>query len=192
MKNGCFLLLVLLPIISCSPIKEIERTDRIYIDEQNMQLLAGIYESMPVRAEETNHLSKPISVTDKSERNFLFDRFRLTPTKSYADSAAKYVVELEPLNARTIQLSLMEGTEIIKTKKLKGRYRDGYFYSRRQLIVVPFIPVLFGYRVQRQRIGLEAGKLVVDLRQKIWVSFLVAGRAENSQQEAKYNRIEKQ
>lgn len=71
---------------------------------------------------------------------------------------------------------------------IRGGYEDGYFYPRKKLIIAPFFLLLFGYRAQRQRIGLQDDQLVVDLRRNIWVSFLVAGRAENSQQEARYKK----
>ena len=192
MKFIWHLLALLIPMIGCSSFKKIERTNRVYIDEQNMHLIAGIYESMPVKVEDIVYLSKPISVADNSAQSFLFNRFKLSPSRNYADSASKYLVQIEAVNKNTIHLNLIENSKVIKIKKVKGKYINGYFYTRKKLIIAPFFPVLFGYRVQRERVGLEDDQLIVDVRNNVWVSFLIAGRAENSQHEAKYKRIDKE
>ncbi|AHM62794.1 hypothetical protein D770_22745 [Flammeovirgaceae bacterium 311] len=191
MKNHWNILVLGFLIMSCTSFKEIERSNRDYVDEANMFSLAGVYESIPHKLGNVVYLSKPISVGDESQHNLLFERFKLSPTKNYADSASRFFVQVQPVNKKTIALNLIKDSEIQKTKRIKGKYKDGYFYRRKQLIIVPFVPILFGFRAQRQRIGLENDLLIVDLRINMWVSFLIAGRFESSQQEAKYKRAVK-
>lgn len=156
-----------------------------------MQRLAGTYESMPVPIEEAEHVNEPTGVgnTIYSYQNFLFDRFRMAPTKNYAENATEYLVEIEPVDKNKIILRLLRGSEVVKTKKIRGKYKDGYFYRRCQFVVFPFIPILFGYRIERQRIGLEENMLIVDLRENRWAFFIIAGQYENSQHRAKYKKI---
>lgn len=188
-RSRWYLLALSVSLTGCTSFKEVERTNRLYLDEQKRELIAGLYESMPARVGEIEYLREPISAGNISDQHFLFNRFKLSSSGEYSGVASDYLVQLEPINKNTIHLNLIEDSKIIKTRKIKGRYEDGYFYIRRKFIVVPFFPLLFGYRVQRQRIGLENGHLVVDLRRNIWMSFLVAGRSENSQQEARYRKI---
>lgn len=149
---------------------------------------------MPITVKEAEHFNEPIGVGNSSYsyQNFLYDRFRLAPTKNYAKSASEYLVDIEPVNKNKIILKLLKGSEVIKTQKIRGKYKDGYFYRRRQLIMFPFVPFLFGYRIERQRIGVEEDMLIVDLRENRWAFFMVAGQYENSQHEAKYKKIEAQ
>lgn len=178
-------------MMSCTSFKKIERTNREHITEANMDRLAGIYENTPTRLGDVVYHSEPISVGNNGNQDLLFDRFNFFSMKNYADSASTFFVQIQPINKKTIILNLLKDSQIVKSKIIKGKYKDGYFYRRKQLIFVPFVPILFGFRAQRQRIELENDQLIVDLRNNIWVSFLIAGRSENSQQEAKYKRVEK-
>ena len=125
MKSLWYLLALFIPMIGCSSFKEIERTNRDYIDEQNMHLIAGIYESMPGKVEDIEYLSKPISVADNSAQNFLFNRFKLSSFRNYSDSASKYLVQIEVVNKNTIHLNLIENSEVIKIKKSKASIEMG-------------------------------------------------------------------
>ena len=98
MKSLWYLLLLWIPLIGCASFKETERTNREYVTKQTMHSLAGIYESMPVIIEDVEHFDEPIGIGDSPYQNFLFDRFSLAPTKNYAESAANYVVEIEPVD----------------------------------------------------------------------------------------------
>lgn len=176
----------------CASFREVERPNRAFLDQHNLERLEGIYESMPVQIEELEHFNEHIGIGDTPHQNFLFDRFRLAATKDHAASAHKYVVKIDVVDENKILLELMSGSETIKTLKIRGKYKNGYFYRRPQVVVVPFVPLLFGYRIQKQRIGIEEDMLIVDLRENRWAFFLLAGQNENSQHEAKYRKIENQ
>lgn len=155
---------------------------------KSWQSLGGIYQNAPAQIGEVVHYDESIGGTSDIQQKLLFNQFDFVSAKPDADTAANLLVQLVPLNKHTLLLHLIHGSDTLKTKKLKGEYRDGYFYRRKQLIIAPFFPVLFGFRGQRQRIGIEGDQLVVGQRKNMWVSFLIAGRSENYQQEIKYRK----
>jgi len=188
MKKLWYLLFLWVSLNGCISFHETDRANKNSIDENNQFKIAGVYESVPF-SKELEDFREPIGTSNARYQNFLFDRFRLAPYKNHAKSPNEYKVEIDPVDEHKIILKLVEGSRIIKTKTIRGKYKNGYFYTRCQVIVMPFVPLLFGYRVQRQRIGLEEDMLIVDLRESRWAFSILAGQSENSQQEAKYKKI---
>jgi hypothetical protein len=76
---------------------------------------------------------------------------------------------------------LYQGDSLIDKRKVKGKFKDGYFYTRPFLVVMPLVSVLFGHNTHRFRIGKADDDLVVDYKWNIWMFFLIAGQSEKGQ-----------
>jgi hypothetical protein len=48
------------------------------------------------------------------------------------------------------------------TGKLKGKFKNGYFYLRPKIVVIPFFPILYIHRFERARISIANNYLVID------------------------------
>ncbi|GCC50671.1 hypothetical protein SanaruYs_08890 [Chryseotalea sanaruensis] len=87
-------------------------------------------------------------------------------------------VSIEFLTSKKAIFKLYQGDSIISEKNVKGKFKDGYFYKRPFFVTIPLVPVLFGYNTNRLRIGKADNAIVADYKWNIWMSFLVAGKAE--------------
>lgn len=90
-------------------------------------------------------------------------------------------VDIEFLSANKALFRLYQGDSLIDKKKVRGKFKDGYFYKRPFMVIMPFIPVLFGYNTNRLRIGKAENVIVVDYKWNIWMFFLLAGQSEKGQ-----------
>lgn len=91
------------------------------------------------------------------------------------------MVEIDFLTSEKALFKLYQGDSLIDKKKVKGKFRDGYFYARPFFVVMPLVPVLFGHNTHRLRIGKSDDNLVVDYKWNIWMFFLIAGQSEKGQ-----------
>jgi hypothetical protein len=95
-------------------------------------------------------------------------------------------VEFES-NKRAVA-KLWENGEVKKTKTLRGQIRNGYFYRRPYFIAVPLIPLIFGYKTFRYRVGLEGGMIVVDYKWNYWAFAIAAGNYGRGQSHSSFHR----
>jgi len=90
-------------------------------------------------------------------------------------------VDIEFLTAKKAVFKLYEGDSLIDTKKVKGKFKDGYFYKRPFLVIMPLVPVLFGHNTNRLRIGRGDDFIIADYKWNLWMFFLVAGQSEKGE-----------
>ena len=97
-------------------------------------------------------------------------------------------VEFEFVTSEKAIFRLYQGDSLIDKRKVKGQFKDGYFYVRPFFVVMPLVPVLFGYNTHRMRIGKADDNLVVDYKWNIWMFFLTAGQSEKGQSSLVFNK----
>jgi hypothetical protein len=76
---------------------------------------------------------------------------------------------------------LWDNGEVRKTKTIRGKIRDGYFYRRPYFFAVPLIPLIFGYKTYRYRIGINGDSIVVDYRWNFWAFAIASGNYSHGQ-----------
>ncbi len=97
-------------------------------------------------------------------------------------------VEVEFLTSERALFKLYQGDSLIGKRKLRGKFKDGYFYTRPFLVIMPLVPVLFGHNTHRLRIGKADDALVLDYKWNIWMFFLIAGQSEKGQSSLVFNK----
>ena len=79
--------------------------------------------------------------------------------------------------------------KFVFSKNIRGKFRNGYFYRRPKVYVMPLIPLLFGYNFERTRIGITTNEdLIIDYTINMWGFALVAGSAEKGATSSIYKK----
>lgn len=102
----------------------------------------------------------------------------------------QYTVRVNVLSPKKIKLELQKDGNLIATKTRRGKIEDDYFYCNYQLFVLPFFPLLGGYRAQRQRLGIKGDTLIVDFSENYRMVALIAGQWDNRQTRYYYRKME--
>ena len=144
---------------SCACLKKEVNENRIPLAESNLTLLDGKYErkSLPRSTDSlfidlystlyadlySHHLGNKIWIQLKNDTSFL---------------------ELKVINKNRIRVSYMNESDIIDSKIMKGKIKNGYFEFRRRYFIVPIV-ILNLFRNSKTRIGLlNDNNLIVDGR----------------------------
>lgn len=175
------LLLVLACITSCATLKETSLNEHEPLSLGNIDNLGGVYGLKSENRVESNF---------SGDHGKLYNNFKLVYTTDIEEPLHQYTVRLQVLSPRKIKLDLLKDGSLIATKTRKGRIEDDYFYCNYQLFVLPFVPVLSGYRAQRQRVAIKGDTLIVDFRENYKMIALLAGQWDNRQTRYYYRKIE--
>ena len=85
-------------------------------------------------------------------------------------------------------IELCDSNGIIKKTTINGRFKKGYFYKQPYFICAPFIPLFFGYTIDRYRIGLTESTLIIDNLSSYWWFFIIAGGYKKLHASSTYHR----
>lgn len=97
-------------------------------------------------------------------------------------------VQLNFESKKLCLISVTKDNQELFSKKLRGRFKKGYFYLRPRFYLVPFFPVLYVHNFERTRIGLTVeNHLVVDYSKKMWGFALIAGGSTNGRTTSLHN-----
>jgi hypothetical protein len=70
---------------------------------------------------------------------------------------------------------MYHNNEFVFSKKIHGKFKNGFFYLRQKFYILPLIPILFGYNFERARIGKTMdSNLIIDYTVNSWGLALVA------------------
>jgi len=104
------------------------------------------------------------------------------------DSLREQRVTLDFVSKRRAVAKLWDQSELKETKKIKGRMKGGYFYRRPYFFAVPLVPLFFGYKTYRYRIGMGSDSIVVDYRWNFWGFAVAAGSSGCGRSHSVYQR----
>jgi hypothetical protein len=175
------LILLLAFISSCAALKDINQDEEEPLTSENVSKLGGLY-----KLESENRVESNFS----GDHGKLYNNFKVLYTTDLEEPLHQYTVRLNVLSPKKIKLELYKNGSLMATKTRKGRIEDDYFYCRYQLFVLPFIPVIGGYRAQRQRLAIKGDTLILDFRENYWMVALIAGQWDNRQTRYYYRKIE--
>ena len=98
-------------------------------------------------------------------------------------------VEIEFLKSTKAEVRLTYQDSIIDRRKIRGKFKNGYFYKRPLFVVIPLFPIAFGYNTMRYRIGMnEDQNLIIEKSWNTYAFVLIAGSDTKAQVFAEYNR----
>ncbi len=140
---------------SCSTIDQIKRDRKdIALDTANYKKLDGSY-------------SNAIGLLGT-----LNGRQSLPSSLKNEDSV---VLNLKTINKKSIKLDFQSKGKIIRTAKLRGKYKDGYFKTspKFSISLTPLFPILWGSGVYNLSIGLTRGNNLVYLESHGGIAFFL-------------------
>jgi len=113
---------------------------------------------------------------DENNRRLIDRLFNFYPDKADENGIS---VELKfTSNKRAIVNAYQNGT-VLFTKVIHGKFKNGYFYLRPKIFIVPFFPILYWHDFERVRIGKIGDNIIVDHTLKSWGFALFAGGSDN-------------
>lgn len=105
------------------------------------------------------------------------------------DQRENCIVEIEFLKSSKAEVRLIYQDSIIDRRKIRGKFKNGYFYKRPLFVVIPLFPIAFGYNTMRYRIGMNEDKNLI--MEKSWNTYafaLIAGSNTKAQVFAEFHR----
>jgi hypothetical protein len=149
----------------------------------NINLLNGTYFNNPDSFSDKVFISEPPSIQDIGLFNkMLFRKFNL-------GNVANQKINICFLSKNKINLTLSEQDTTVVSWTINGKFKSGYFYGRQKYVVIPFIPLLWGYRFQRFRIGSSGEYLILNFRTNQWAAGPFFGYSENGTFSAIYKKL---
>jgi len=164
-------------ISSCAIIENTDRPNLDKITKTNYRKIEGTYNN----ASNDSTIKVVNEVTKSLWFQIGYENWRDTNWNNQR-------VVLKFVTDKKIIAELYQNGELINHKTIKGKIKDGYFYRRPFFIVIPFIPLVFGYNTHRYRIGLIDNNLIVDNKENFWVFAIAAGNTENKQTTLTYDK----
>lgn len=92
-----------------------------------------------------------------------------------ADTVTREKVQIHFNSPRMAVVSLYRNDSLAYSIRIKGRFKEGFFYLRPKNYAVPFFPVWFGYNAERARMGMAGHGLLIDYRLSMWGFALFGG-----------------
>ena len=130
----------------------------------------------------------PYRGINENNRNLLDRLFIFFPDKAYENDVT---VKFEFVTKRKANVSAYQHGQIFLSKRIRGRFKNGYFYVKPKIFLIPFFPVLYVHNFERVRIGKIENDIVVDHTIKMWGFALFAGGSDSGRSTSIY-KTEKQ
>jgi hypothetical protein len=172
------IILLNLSLESCYEIKNIPGSKIDSLNKGNYIRLNGQYSNHALKSDTISWIDqRGATYQPKSFWNLTYSYLREKP---FADINGQ-TVRLRFKTKRKLSLTLYQRDTLITTRVIRGNIKNGYFYAKPQLVVTPFIPLVFGYSGFRYRIGIHDSTLLVDYRWKYWGFAILAGGSGRGQ-----------
>lgn len=168
-----FLLILTIYLQSCTVIKDVQHEKIIGLNKANYTKLNGVYSNSYA---DTTIISYHNNSGVKYRPKTLWSHTYGFNNGSENGSPGTQTVKLEFKTPRQIQLFLYEKDSLIRKRVIRGRIKDGFFYRKPHIILIPLIPIgVFFYDTYRYRIGMINNGLVIDYNWNYWGFAWLAG-----------------
>ena len=119
----------------------------------------------------------------------LIDRlFVFFPDKAYEKDVS---VKIKFISKKKAIVYGYQNDQIFFSKKIRGKFKKGYFYIRPKVYLIPFFPVFYMHNFERIRIGKQSNNLIIDHSIRMWGIFLIVGGADKGISTSIYKTLEK-
>jgi hypothetical protein len=190
------LIIISLFFISCTSLSKlgINEYPPEILSKNNYYRLNGNYlESHDTICGKLEHL--PYAGFDELETQSLICQLFLSiPETYYRDDKGEIIksnekwVKIEFLSNKKAILSMYHKDKFVFSKTIHGKFKNGYFYLRPKMYVIPLIPIVFGYSFQRARIGLSGEDLLIDYSVNMWGFALFGGSSDKGYTSSVYRK----
>ena len=176
MKVFLYLMLITFLSVSCSSLSNLSNSTYpiTHLNKENFQNLNGIYENYQdtVFGKITHHPGRGFNENNISLLNRLFI---FIPNEAYNEKTA---IEIKFVTNRKAEINTYLDDSLITSRKIRGRFKQGYFYTRPKILIIPFFPVLYVHDFERVRIGKTESNLIIDHSIRSWGFALFAGGSD--------------
>jgi len=173
--------------IGCKPISKVG-INNIHVKTikgSNFKELNGIYSNrFDTVAGKIIHYPYD-AVNDTQRVSILSQLFLRFPETAWRDENGKMInpkekwIKIEFQSKNKAIISMYNKDKFVFAKQIHGKFKNGYFYLRPKVVVIPLIPLIFGYSFQRARIGkTNDDNLIIDCTLNRWWFALFAGFAD--------------
>jgi hypothetical protein len=84
------------------------------------------------------------------------------PYKNFNNDSSQYQVALEYRDAQHLKITLLQTDSTLFSSLIKGHTKGAYFYLRRRVFILPFVPLLFKYSNDLKRVSFVDDSLILD------------------------------
>lgn len=178
------LLTISILTIGCATIKHDSFQTIDKLEKADFRKLNGRYSNNPIDG--VGKIFRSQNNEEYQPKSFWtnLEQYQIGSASDWSNQA----VEVEFVTSEKAIFRLYQGDSLVDKRKVKGKFKDGYFYARPSFVVMPLVPVLFGHNTHRMRIGKADDVLVVDYKWNIWMSFLLSGKSEKGQSSLVFNK----
>jgi hypothetical protein len=175
--------------IGCGPLKNLGPSTYIIepIEKSDYAKLNGTY----LDIQDTvfgNTVQLPKRGIDVNNRRLLDRLFIFYPNGANDDGT---IVNIKFCSNREAIVSAHLSGSVVFTKIIHGKFKNGYFYLRPKVLIIPFFPVFYRHNFERVRLGKMGDDIVVD-HSFLWMGFALIdggsshGRVTSVYKQAKY------
>lgn len=201
LKNSLYILILLtLVTTSCKPLSKI--TDKTYqienITKKEFQKLNGIYSNTSdTITGKLNHF--PYDGQSDYERLIILSQlFQYFPETAWRDENGKRInpkekwIKIEFQSKKKATVSMYHNDNFVFSKNIHGKFKNGHFYLRPKVFVIPLFPLAFAYNFERARIGKTMeDNLIIEYTVNRWGFALVAGSSDRGATSSIYKKKNK-
>jgi len=169
---------------SCAVIKDTPRGQATRLGKDEFKKLNGHFLNYPITASgvERSMLSNDF------EPSTLWSQLDGLKEHGKKEDFEKQSVTFEFLSDKKGVAELWDNGELKKSMKIRGKIKDGYFYRRPYFVAMPLIPLIFGYKTYRYRLGINGDLMVIDYRWNYWAFAIAAGGSGRGQSNSSFER----
>lgn len=198
LKFATWTLVILLPT-SCTSLSKLGLNDypNDKLSEHNFHELNGIYsnchDTIIGRLEHAPYDGYS-ELEMLNSQDIISQLFLKTPESSFREVNGKIIkpnekwIKIEFLSKRKAIVSMYHNDRFVFSKIIHGKFRNGYFYLRPKIFIIPLVPLVFGYYFERARIGKSSEDLLIDHTINMWGFAIAAGSSEKGYTSSVYKR----
>ena len=178
------LLLCGLLTASCAVIKDTPQGQVTRLGKNDVEKLDGQFSNYPTTADGVEKSTR----SDDFEPLTLWSQIDGVKEYGKKEDFEKQSVTFEFSSKKKCVARLWDHGELKSSKKIRGKVKDGYFYRRPYFVAIPLVPLVFGYKTYRYRLGINEDLMVVDYRWNYWGFAIAAGSYGRGQSNSSFAR----
>jgi len=197
--SGLFYIFVILTLVTtgCKSLSKIGNGNFQVVDltKDNFEQLNGTYSNSFDTIVGTIIHSPYDIENDEKIVNILRQLFRIFPQTAWIDENGKMInpnekwIKIELNSVKKATISMYHNEKFIYSKNIHGKFKNGYFYLRPKIYVIPLFPLVFVQNFERARLGKTIDDdLIIDYTVNRCGFALVAGSSDKGATSSIYKK----
>ena len=175
---------------SCKPLKNHSPSQNLIdvVTKENFSALNGVYknnqDTVFGKIRHSPHHSKADNNMSLTNRLFIL----VSDRRGFHHES---LVDIEFVSQKLATVKVYRNDSLILTKKLRGKFKNGYFYVNPKMHVIPFFPLYYVHNFERVRLAKYKEDIIVDHTKMLWGFAFMGGGSDYGRSTSIYSRIEK-